>query len=106
MRRCPCIARNTKISGGQLRQRPARQIFPWPSTPRCGGEEMRLIVRDMELFVNREQVRASFCKNGEAWFVCVYASDLDPTAIGERWEAQHHHQLRTCLIRRILKTQE
>lgn len=24
----------------------------------------------------------------------LYASDLDPTAIGERWEAQHHHQLR------------
>ena len=36
-----------------------------------GGEEIRLIVRDKELFVNREQVRASFCKNGEAWFLCV-----------------------------------
>ena len=36
----------------------------------------------------------------------LYASDLDPTAIGERWQAQHHHQLRTSLIRRILKTQE
>ena len=33
--------------------------------------EIRLIVRDKELFVNREQVWASFCKNGEAWFVCV-----------------------------------
>ena len=60
-----------RLGGGRLRQRPSRQIFPWPSTPRCGGEEMRLIVRDKELFVNREQVRASFCKNGEAWFVCV-----------------------------------
>ena len=67
--RCPCIARNTKIGGGRLRQWPSRQIFPWPS--RCGGEEIRLIVRDKELFVNREQVRASFCKNGEAWFICV-----------------------------------
>ena len=66
---CPCIARNTKIGGGRLRQRPSHQIFPRPS--RCGGEEIRLIVRDKELFVNREQVRASFCKNGEAWFVCV-----------------------------------
>ena len=93
--RCPCIARNTKIGGGQLRQRPSRQIFPRPS--RCGGEEIRLIVRDKELFVNREQVRASFCKNGE---LGLYASDLDTTAIGERWQAQHHHQLRTCLIRR------
>ena len=36
----------------------------------------------------------------------LYASDLDPTAIGERWEAQHHHQLRTCLICKILKKQE
>ena len=36
----------------------------------------------------------------------LYASDLDLAAIGERWEAQHHHQLRTSLIRRILKTQE
>ena len=36
----------------------------------------------------------------------LYASDLDPTAIGERWQAQHHHQLRTYLIRRILKTHE
>ena len=34
-------------------------------------EEVRLIVRDKELFVNREQVRASFCKTGEVWFVCV-----------------------------------
>ena len=90
-----------RLGGGWRRQRPSRQIFPWPS--RCGGEEIRLIVRDKELFVNREQVRASFCKNGEAWF---YLSDLDPVAIGERWEAQCHHQLRTCLIRRILKTQE
>ena len=73
--------------------------FPWPS--RCGGEEIRLIVRDKELFVNREQVRASFCKNGE-----LYVSDLDPMAIGERWQAQHHHQLRTLLIRRILKMHE
>ena len=64
---------------------------------------MRLIVRDKELFVNREQVRASFAKM-EKFSLC--ALDLDPTAIGERWEAQHHHQLRTCLIRRILKTQE
>ena len=55
--------------GGWRRQRPSRQIFPWPS--RCGGEEIRLIVRDKELFVNREQVRASFCKTGEVWFVCV-----------------------------------
>ena len=62
-------AYNTKIGGGRRRQRPWRHIFPWPS--RCGGEEIRLIVRDKELFVNREQVRASFCKNGEAWFVCV-----------------------------------
>ena len=45
------------------------RFFPLPS--RFGGEEIRLIVRDKELFVNREQVRASFCKNGEAWFVCV-----------------------------------
>ena len=45
------------------------RFFSRPS--RCGGEEIRLIVRDKELFVNREQVRASFCKNGEAWFVCV-----------------------------------
>ena len=65
----PCIARNTKIGGGRRRQRPSRQIFPWPS--RCGGEEIRLIMRDKELFVNKEQVRTSFCKNGEAWFVCV-----------------------------------
>ena len=72
-----------RLGGGRRRQRPSRQIFPWPS--RCGGEEIRLIVRDKELFVNREQVRASFCKNGE------------------RWEEQHHHQLRTCLIHRILK---
>ena len=36
----------------------------------------------------------------------LYALDLDPTAIGERWEAQHHHQLRTCLIHRILKMQD
>ena len=64
---------------------------------------MRLIVRDKELFVNREQVRASFCKMEK---LGLYVSDLDPTAIGERWEAQHHHQLRTYLIHRILETQE
>ena len=69
MRRCPCIAQNTKIGGGRRQQLPSCQIFSWPS--RCGGEDIRLIVRDKELFVNREQVRASFCKNGEAWFVCV-----------------------------------
>ena len=46
--------------------RPSRQIVPWPS--RCGGEDIRLIVRDNELFVNREQVRASFCKTAEVWF--------------------------------------
>ena len=28
-------------------------------------------MRDKELFVHREQVRASFCKTGEVWFVCV-----------------------------------
>ena len=28
-------------------------------------------MRDKELFVNREQVRASFCKTVEVWFVCV-----------------------------------
>ena len=77
------------------------RFFSWPS--RCGGEEIRLIVRDKELFVNREQVRASFCKTDEVW---LYALDLDPTAIGERWQAQHHHQLRTSLIHRILKMQE
>ena len=38
---------------------------------RCGGEEIRLIVRDTELFVNREQVRASFCKTAEVCFVCI-----------------------------------
>ena len=54
---------------GSAARRPSHQIFPWPS--RCGGEEIRLIVRDNELFVNREQVRAYFCKNGEAWFICV-----------------------------------
>ena len=70
---------------------------------RCGGEEIRLIVRDKELFVNREQVRAFFAKLEKFG---LYASDLDPTAIGERRDAQHHHQLRTCLIHRILKTQE
>ena len=70
MRRCPCIALNTKIGGcGWRRQRPLRQIFPWPSS--CGGEEIRLLVRDKELFINREQVRASFCKTAEVWFVCV-----------------------------------
>ena len=58
-----------RLGGGRRPQRPSHQIFPWPS--RCGGEEIRLIVRDKELFVNREQVWASFCKNGEAWFVCV-----------------------------------
>ena len=58
-----------RLGGGRRRQRPSRQILPWPS--RCGGEEIRLIVRDKELFVNREQVRASFCKTGEVWFVCV-----------------------------------
>ena len=62
-----------------------------------------MIVRDKELFVNREQVRASFCKTGEVWFVCV---SLDATTIGERWQAQHHHQHRTSFIGRILKTQE
>ena len=60
-------------------------------------------MRDKELFVNREQVRHLFAKLEKFG---LYASDLDPTAIGERWEAQHHHQLRTCLIRRILKMQE
>ena len=58
-----------RLGGGRHRQRPSRQIFPWPS--RCGGEEIMLIVRDKEMFVNREQVRASFCKTGEVWFVCV-----------------------------------
>ena len=58
-----------RLGDGRLRQRPSRQIFPPPS--RCGGEEIRLIVRDKELFVNREQVWASFCKTGEVWFVCV-----------------------------------
>ena len=101
MRRCPCIARNTKIGGGRRRQWPSCQIFSWPSI--CGGDEIRLTVRDKELFVNREQVRASFCKMEKFG---LYASELDPTAIGERWEAQHHHHLRTCLIRRILKMQE
>ena len=60
-------------------------------------------MRDKELFVNREQLRASFAKMEK---LGLYASDLDPMAIGERWEAQHHHQLRTYLIRRILKAQE
>ena len=46
-------------------------------------------MRDKELFVNREKVRESFCKTGEKFG--LYASDLDPTAIGERWQAQHHH---------------
>ena len=77
------------------------QIFLWPS--RCGGEEIRLIVRDKKLFVNREKCGHIFAKLEKFG---LYASDLDPTAIGERWLAQHHHQLRTCLIRRILITQE
>ena len=90
-----------RLGGGRRRQWPSHQIFPWPS--RCGGKEIRLIVRDKELFVNREQVRAFFAKLEKFG---LYASDLDLTAIGERWQAQHHHQLRTCLIRRILKTQQ
>ena len=70
----PCIDARAlhgtpRLGGGRRQQRPSRQIFPWPS--RCGGEEIRLIVRDKELFVNREQVRASFCKTAEVWFVCV-----------------------------------
>ena len=60
-------------------------------------------MRDKELFVNREQVRSFFAKLEKFG---LYASDLDPTAIGERWQAQHHHQLRTCLICMILKMQE
>ena len=60
-------------------------------------------MRDKELFVNREQLRASFAKMEK---LSLYAFDLDPAAIGEIWEAQHHHQLRTYLIHRILKTQE
>ena len=60
-------------------------------------------MRDKELFVNREQVGHLFAKMEK---LGLYASDLDPTAIGERWEAQHHHQLRTCLIHGILKAQE
>ena len=67
--RCMCIARNTKTGGRQRRQRPSRQIVSWSS--RCGGEEIRLIMRDKELFVNREHVRASFCKTAEVCFVCV-----------------------------------
>ena len=51
---------------------PAAAIAPdFSMASRCGGEEIRLIVRDKELFVNREQVQASFCKTAEVWFVCI-----------------------------------
>ena len=45
-------------------------------------------MRDKELFVNREQCGHLLAKMDK---LSLYASDLDPMAIGERWEAQHHH---------------